>query len=140
MRERVGVAVPVLQEGRTKMETAFKEPVSTKTMIPWNKGKVTGQKPPLKPRDVWAIRARLQISNRVRDLALFNLAIDSKLRGCDLVHLRVEDVMQGSQVRYRALMTQRKTGAPVQFEITDQSRNALADWVTEKELKSSEWL
>ena len=65
---------------------------AAKPFVPWNKGKVTGQKPPLKPREVWAIRVRLQISNRVRDLALFNLAIDSKLRGCDLTHLRVEDV------------------------------------------------
>ena len=74
-----------------------------KPFVPWNKGRVTGQKPPLKPREVWAIRVRLQISDRVRDLALFNLAIDSKLRGCDLTHLRVEDVMQGDQVRTRAL-------------------------------------
>jgi hypothetical protein len=83
---------------------------SHKPFVPWNKGKVTGQKPPLKPREVWAIRVRLQISNRVRDLALFNLAIDSKLRGCDLVHLRVEDVMQADQVRTRALVSQRKDG------------------------------
>lgn len=108
--------------------------------VPWNKGKVTGQKPPLKPREVWAIRVRLQISNRVRDLALFNLAIDSKLRGCDLVHLRVEDVMQDDQVRTRALISQRKTGAPVQFEITEQARAALAVWVRGKDLKASDWL
>lgn len=108
--------------------------------VPWNKGKVTGQKPPLKPREVWAIRVRLQISNRVRDLALFNLAIDSKLRGCDLVHLRVEDVMQDDQVRTRALISQRKTGAPVQFEISEQARAALAVWVRGKDLKASDWL
>lgn len=113
---------------------------TTKPFVPWNKGKVTGQKPPLKPREVWAIRVRLQISNRVRDLALFNLAIDSKLRGCDLTHLRVEDVMQGDQVRTRALVSQRKTGAPVQFEITEQARSAVARWVDGKALKSSEWL
>lgn len=111
-----------------------------KPFVPWNKGKVTGQKPPLKPREVWAIRVRLQISNRVRDLALFNLAIDSKLRGCDLVHLRVEDVMQGDQVRTRALVSQRKTGAPVQFEITEQARAAVATWVRGKDLKGSDWL
>ena len=102
--------------------------------VPWNKGRVTGQKPPLKPREVWAIRVRLQISNRVRDLALFNLAIDSKLRGCDLVHLRIEDVIQGDQVRTRALISQRKTGAPVQFEITEQARGAIANWVRGKAL------
>lgn len=101
----------------------------TTAFVPWNKGRVTGQKPPLKPREVWAIRVRLQISHRVRDLALFNLAIDSKLRGCDLVHLRVEDVMQGNQVRTRTMVSQRKTGAPVQFEITEQARNAVATWV-----------
>lgn len=113
---------------------------SHKPFVPWNKGKVTGQKPPLKPREVWAIRVRLQISNRVRDLALFNLAIDSKLRGCDLVHLRVEDVMQADQVRTRALVSQRKTGAPVQFEITEQARAAIATWVRGKDLKGSDWL
>jgi len=111
-----------------------------KPFVPWNKGKVTGQKPPLKPREVWAIRVRLQISNRVRDLALFNLAIDSKLRGCDLVHLRVEDVMQGDQVRTRALVSQRKTGAPVQFEITEQARAAVAAWVRGKRLNGADWL
>jgi integrase len=114
--------------------------VPTKPFVPWNKGKVTGQKPPLKPREVWAIRVRLQIANRVRDLALFNLAIDSKLRGCDLVHLRVEDVMQGDQVRTRALVFQRKTGAPVQFEITEQARLAIAASVRGKSLKGTEWL
>jgi integrase len=108
--------------------------------VPWNKGRVTGQKPPLKPREVWAIRVRLQISNRVRDLALFNLAIDSKLRGCDLVHLRIEDVIQGDQVRTRALISQRKTGAPVQFEITEQARGAIANWVRGKALTGSDWL
>lgn len=111
-----------------------------KRLVPWNKGRVTGQKPPLKPREVWAIRVRLQISNRVRDLALFNLAIDSKLRGCDLVHLRVDDVMQGDQVRTRALVSQRKTSAPVQFEITEQARAAIASWVRGKTLKGSDWL
>jgi hypothetical protein len=110
----------------------------TKPFVPWNKGKVTGQKPPLKPREVWAIRVRLQIENRVRDLALFNMAIDSKLRGCDLVHLRVEDVMQGDQVRTRALVSQRKTGAPVQFEITEQAPLAVATSVRGKALKGSD--
>lgn len=112
----------------------------TKPFVPWNKGKVTGQKPPLKPREVWAIRVRLQVANRVRDLALFNVAIDSKLRGCDLVHLRVEDVMQGDQVRTRALVSQRKTGAPVQFEITEQARLAVAAWVRGKSLTGTDWL
>jgi len=107
---------------------------------PWNKGKVTGQKPPLKPREVWAIRVRIQLSKGVRDLALFNLAIDSKLRGCDLVRLRVEDVAQGAQIRARALVTQQKTGAPVQFELTDQTRDAIAAWIAAKNLKPADWL
>ena len=108
--------------------------------VPWNKGKITGQKPPLKPREVWAVRVKLQVAGRVRDLALFNLAIDSKLRGCDLVHLRVGDVIQGDQVRTRALVSQRKTGVPVQFEITDQTRLAVADWIRGKSLKAADWL
>lgn len=113
---------------------------ATPKFVPWNKGKVTGQKPPLKPRDVWAIRVRLQISNRVRDLALFNLAIDSKLRGCDLVRLRVEDIVHADQVRTRALISQRKTGAPVQFEITEQARTAVASWVRGRVLAPTDWL
>lgn len=121
------------------METQSFNP-TPRAFVPWNKGRVTGQKPPLKPREVWAIRVRLQISNRNRDLALFNLAIDSKLRGCDLVHLRAEDVMQGDQVRTRALVSQRKTGAPVQFEITEQARAAVATWVRGKTLIGSDWL
>jgi integrase len=121
------------------MEMQYLEQHTT-AFVPWNKGRVTGQKPPLKPREVWAIRVRLQISHRVRDLALFNLAIDSKLRGCDLVHLRVEDVMQGNQVRTRTMVSQRKIGAPVQFEITEQARNAVATWVAARNLEGSNWL
>jgi hypothetical protein len=89
---------------------------------PWNKGRITGQKRPLKPKDVWAIRVRLQLEHRARDLALFNLAIDSKLRGCDLVRLQVDDVCAGDRVRDRATVIQKKTSRPVQFEITEQTR------------------
>ena len=92
------------------------------TKGPWNKGRLIGQKRPLRPREVWAIRVRLQLEHRRRDLALFNLAIDSKLRGCDLVRLRVSDVCVGSRVQDRATIIQRKTGRPVQFEITEQTR------------------
>jgi len=120
------------------METQIFE--SHKPFVPRDKGKATGQKPPLEPREVWAIRVRLQISSRVRDLALFNIGIDSKLRGCDLVHLRVEDVMQGDQVRTRALVSQRKTGASVRFEITEQARAAIANWVRGKNLMAGDWL
>ena len=83
--------------------------------IPWNKGKLLGQKPPLKLKEIWAIRIRLQLNHRLRDLALFNLAIDSKLRGCDLVGLRVHDVLQGTHVAPRAIVMQKKTQRPVRF-------------------------
>jgi integrase len=96
---------------------------------PWNKGRLIGQKRPLKPKEVWAIRVRLQLEERRRDLALFNLALDSKLRGCDLLRLQVNDVCVGGRVRDRATVIQRKTGRPVQFEITEQTRAAIRDWV-----------
>ena len=96
---------------------------------PWNKGRLIGQKRPLKPKEVWAMRVRLQLEERRRDLALFNLALDSKLRGCDLVRLQVNDVCVGGRVRDRATVIQRKTGRPVQFEITEQTRAAIRDWV-----------
>jgi hypothetical protein len=89
---------------------------------PWNKGKLTGQKPPLKLKEIWAIRIRLEISKQVRDLALFNLALDSKLRSCDLVKIRVRDVTHGATVSRRAMVMQQKTGQSVQFEITEQTR------------------
>src|SRR4029453_10571188 len=94
---------------------------------PWNKGKLLGQKPPLKLKEIWAIRIRLQLAKQARELALFNLAIDSKLRGCDLVGLRVHDVVHGSRVAGRAIVMQKKTERPVhQFEITEQTRDAIA--------------
>ena len=101
---------------------------------PWNKGRVIGQKAPLKLKEIWAIRFRLQDSQRFRELALFNLAIDSKLRGCDLVRLKVNDVVQGAQVLSRAIVVQRKTGQPVQFEITEQTRESVRTWMTKARL------
>ncbi len=95
---------------------------SASSRIAWNKGRLVGQKRPLRPKEVWAIRVRLQIENRERDLALFNLAIDSKLRGCDLVSLRVDDIAAVGHVRDRATIIQHKTGRPVQFEIMEQTR------------------
>jgi len=97
------------------------------TRSPWNKGQLIGQKRPLKPKEVRATRVRLQLERRWRDLALFNLAIDSKLRGCGLVRLHVDDVCINGQVRDRASIIQRKTGRPVQFEITEQTRAAIRD-------------
>jgi integrase len=108
--------------------------------MPWNKGKLVGQKPPLRLKDIWAIRVRLQLAKRNRELALFNLALDSKLRGCDLVSLRVGDVAQGSRVSARAMVLQRKTQRPVQFELTDQTRDAVAAWIANAQLRSGDYL
>ena len=107
---------------------------------PWNKGKLIGQKPPLKLKEIWAIRIRLQISQRIRDLALFNLAIDSKLRSCDLVKLRVRDIAHGQQVDKRAMIIQQKTHQPVQFEITEQTREALTRWIQFARLVNEDYL
>jgi len=108
--------------------------------IPWNKGKLLGQKPPLKLKEIWAIRIRLQVAQRARELALFNLAIDSKLRGCDLVGLHVHDVVHGSRVAPRAIVMQKKTERPVQFEITEQTRDAIAAWIAAAHLKPEQFL
>ena len=96
---------------------------------PWNKGKIVGQKAPFKLKDIWALRVRLQMESRVRELALFNLGIDSKLRGCDLVSLKVRDICHGDQVASRAVVMQHKTQRPVQFEITQATRDALQEWI-----------
>lgn len=97
---------------------------------PWNKGKMTGQEAPLKLREIWAIRVRLQLGDKKRDLALFNLAIDSKLRACDLIRLRVSDIAHGIRVSSRAIVVQKKTGRPVQFEITEQARDSVMAWMS----------
>lgn len=107
---------------------------------PWNKGKLIGQKAPLKLREIWAIRVRLELSQRTRDLALFNLAIDSKLRACDLVKLKVRDISHGDRITSRAIVMQQKTGRPVQFEITEQTRKSITDWIKASELKSDNFL
>jgi hypothetical protein len=92
------------------------------TRTPWNKGKLIGAKPPLRPKNVWSIRTRLMIEGRTRDLAMFNLTIDSKLRSCDVVALKVEDIAPHGYAIDRATVRQRKTGRPVKFELTDQTR------------------
>jgi hypothetical protein len=97
---------------------------------PWNKGLLVGQKKPLQPKHVWSIRVRLEIARMWRDLALFNLAIDSKLRACDLVKLRIDEVCSGPMVRDRATVVQKKTGRPVQFEITEQTKGLPRSLVT----------
>jgi integrase len=90
--------------------------------VPWNKGKLAGAKPPLRPKHVWSIRTKLQIEGRARDLAMFNLAIDSKLRGCDVVAIKVEDVAASGYTADRATVRQKKTGRPVRFELSEQTR------------------
>lgn len=107
---------------------------------PWNKGKLVGQKAPLNLKEIWAIRIRLQLSHRNRELALFNLAIDSKLRACDLVELRVKDVMQGNRVASRAVILQRKTHRPVQFELTEQTRDTVVAWIAQEHLHPEQFL
>jgi integrase len=113
---------------------------STQRREPWNKGKLVGQKPPLKPKDIWAIRIHLQNAHHVRDLALFNLAIDSKLRGCDLVNLRVRDITHSNQILPRAMVVQRKTQRPVQFELTEPTRSAVAAWIERAHLRPEQYL
>ncbi len=112
----------------------------TTTRVPWNHGRIIGPKPPLKPKHIWAIRTRLQHDGRVRDLAMFNVAIDSKLRGCDVVRLRVADIRLGESVRLRTTVVEQKTGRPVPFELTEPTREALAAWLKKRCLRSGDWL
>jgi integrase len=113
---------------------------SPHTHTPWNKGKLVGQKAPFKPQEVWAIRVRLQMENRARELALFDLGIDSKLRACDLVKLRVRDVCHGDRAASRATVMQQKTQRPVQFEISPATREAVEGWIRKAGLKSDDYL
>jgi integrase len=107
---------------------------------PWNKGKLIGQKPPLRPKHVWSIRTKLSMEGRARDLAMFNLAIDSKLRGCDVVALRVEDVAPSGYAVDRATVRQQKTGQPVRFELTEQTRQAVDEYIRRARKKPGEFL
>ncbi len=110
------------------MQMLTYNPASPAHREPWNKGKLVGPKPPLKLQEIWSIRIRLDIERRVRELAMFNLAIDSKLRGCDLVRLKVSDVMHGHDAVSRAMVIQHKTHQPVRFELTEQTRDAIENW------------
>lgn len=118
-------------------ENSF-SPASRRT--PWNKGKLIGARPPLRPKHVWSIRTRLLVEGRIRDLAMFNLAIDSKLRGCDVVALRVEDIAPNGYAIDRATVRQKKTGRPVKFELTDQTRQAVDDYLRAANKKPGEFL
>ena len=113
--------------------------VVIRTSNPWNKGKLVGQKTPFKLKEIWAIRVRLQIYARTRELALFDLGIDSKLRACDLVKLQVRDIAHGDRIAARAIVVQKKTSRPVQFEITEPTRSALAAWIKLSSLRSDNY-
>ena len=122
------------------MMDSLQSQADTSQRIPWNKGKLIGQKPPLKLQEIWGIRIRLRMLGRTRYLALFNRAIDSKLRGCDLVRIRVADVVHGTRVLPRATVLQQKTGLPVRFELTEQTRSAVQDWINSAHLGTGDYL
>ena len=107
---------------------------------PWNKGRLVGQKRPLLPKQVWAIRTRLELAGNLRDLALFNLAIDSKLRGCDLVNLKISDLVVGERVRERVTVIQSKTNRPVQFEVSENTRDSIWAWACCPKMRGSVYL
>ena len=114
--------------------------VTSAKRTPWNKGKLTGAKPPLRPKHVWSIRTKLQVEGRTRDLAMFNLAIDSKLRGCDVVALKVEDIAPSGYSVDRATVRQKKTGQPVRFELTEQTRQAVDHYLRVAGKKPGEFM
>jgi integrase len=109
----------------------YENPVAARhEHMPWNKGKLTGAKPPFRPKHVWSIRTKLQLEGRIRDLAMFNLAIDSKLRGCDVVALRVDDIAPNGYTNEQATIRQRKTGQSVRFDLTEPTRQTVDDYLT----------
>jgi integrase len=122
------------------MQNDDKATESRPVQVPWNKGKLIGAKPPLRAKHVWSIRTKLQVEGRTRDLAMFNLAIDSKLRGCDVVRLRVEDIAPHGQALDRATVRQRKTGQPVRFELTEQAREAVDAYIKAAGRKPGQFL
>ena len=107
---------------------------------PWNKGKLMGQKAPLTAQEIWSLRMRLQDEGRIRDLALFNLAIDSKLRACDLLKIKLSDISSSGGINKRAMVSQQKTGRPVRFEITARTRKSIEKWIEVTGLKPSDYL
>nr|WP_312449315.1 tyrosine-type recombinase/integrase [Brevundimonas naejangsanensis] len=107
---------------------------------PWNAGRMIGAKAPLKPKHIWAVRQHLRSVGAVRDLAMFNIALDAKLRGCDLARLQLTDVAQAGAIRYRSTVVQQKTGRPVPFEITEPAREALAHWLELRGSRTDDWL
>jgi len=118
----------------------FNRTTSKSQYIPWNKGKLIGQKAPLSMQEIWSIRMHLQNVGNKRNLALFNLAIDSKLRGCDLLDLRVSDVANGGEIHSRAMIRQSKTNRPVRFEITKRTRQSIEEWLEDARLSGNDFL
>lgn len=118
----------------------FRRTYSNTRRVPWNKGKLIGQKAPLSMQEIWSIRIRLETIGNRRDLALFNLAIDSKLRGCDLLGLRVADVASGSEIQPRATIRQSKTNRAVRFEITPRTRKSIEEWIEVAKLSGNDYL
>jgi len=115
-------------------------PAVTPIRRAWNKGRLVGQKRPLLPKQVWAIRARLELAGNLRDLALFNVAIDSKLRGCDLVSLKITDLIRDDQVRERVSVVQSKTNKPVQFELAENTRETVTNWIKSPEMMGCQFM
>ena len=113
---------------------------STSRKTCWNKGKLVGQKLPLKLEEIWSIRIRLELANNLRELTMFNLALDCKLRACDFIKLKVLDVAHGSTIQSRAMLIQQETGGSVQFELTTKTRKSLQEWIAQKSLKSGDYL
>jgi integrase len=128
-----------LKQRRMTMQDHANSGTNSRTRVPWNKSKLIGPKPPLRPKHVWSIRTKLQIEGRTRDLAIFNLAIDSS-RGCDVVALKVEDVAPAGYAVDRATVRQKKTGRPVRFELTEQTRQAVDDYVRATGTRTGEFL
>src|ERR1700744_3899979 len=122
------------------MADTLSPPPTVSKRVPWNKGKIVGAKPPLRPKHVWSIRTKLQVEGRIRDLALFNIAIDCKLRGCDVVALKVDDLAPGGYSADRATVRQKKTGRSVKFELTESTRQAIDDYLRVTGKKSGEYL
>jgi site-specific recombinase XerC len=131
---RMGVVVGVT------IMTISNLPMILPAKFAWNKARIVGQKRPLLPKHVWAIRVRLELAGETRDLALFNMAVDSKLRGCDLVRLRVADVYTAGRVKERTSILQSKTQRSVQFEITEGTRRSLISWINDPAMRGSEFL
>lgn len=118
----------------------FHKTKETNHPLPWNKGRLIGQKAPLSMQEIWSIRTKLQNEGRLRDLALFNLALDSKLRACDVLNLRVSDVSSGDKINSRATVLQQKTNQPVRFEITRKTRKSVANWIGSAGLTGTDYL